>query len=474
MLHLNQLEQAIQEIINRWGIPGLGVGIVESDEIVYSRGFGVQSLETQIPVTPQTIFGVASVSKCFVATAVMQLAEWGKIDLDTPIVQYLPYFRLDDDRCKQITARLILSHTAGMPDMGEEEYNDLVCHPETDDGAAERYVRALSNRKMVGAPGERFAYSNIAYNVLGDLIAKVSGQTFEDYMKEHILLPAGMPDSTFYFLEVARDRLAMPHLRTPEMVVNPVYPYHRADAPSSFLHTTVVDMCHWSIACLNGGEFKGSHILSADQYPLMWTPVAPRNYPPFYEHAGPGWTLGHYQGRKTVSHGGGGFGWTDFLILLPEIKCAAVILCNEESTARENLILAVVDTMLDQEPQVGPLSWMIPINHALRKGGIQAAYECLNDIKASGGKDLIFDEYELDPLIYQLISAGKSSLAIEVLKLNLHAFPDHLGSYLFLARLLLQQAEHAQAEEFLRKAQAISPLNPTVSDLLEQVRNAAL
>lgn len=356
MLHLDKLEKVLQEIITRWGIPGLDVGIVEVEEIVYSHGFGVQSLDTQVPVSPESIFGVASVSKYFVATAVMQLVEQGKIDLDTPIVQYLPYFHLGDDRYTQITVRPILSHTSGMPDMDEVEYEDLIGHHETDAGAAERYVRGLSNRKMVGAPRERFAYSNIAYNVLGDLIAKVSGQTFEDFMKEHVLLPSGMPDSTFFFPEVAKERLAVPHLRSPEMIVNPVYPYHRADAPASFLHSTVIDMSHWSITSLSGGLFNGNRILSADKYPLMWTPAAPRNYPPFYEHAGLGWTLGHYEGWKTVSHGGGGFGWTDFLIMLPEKNCGAVISCNEESSARENIILAVVDTILNREPQAGPVS----------------------------------------------------------------------------------------------------------------------
>jgi CubicO group peptidase (beta-lactamase class C family) len=431
-----QLDLVLQEIIDLWGIPGLGVGIVEGGEITYARGFGVQSLDTQVPVTPESIFGVASVSKCFVAAAVMQLVEQGKIDLDTPIVQYLPYFRLDDERCTHITTRLILSHTSGMPDMDEVEYDELVSHPETDEGAAERFVRGLRSRKMVGAPGERFAYSNIGYNVLGDLISKVSGQTFEGYMKEHLLHPAGMSDSTFFVPEVPAERIAVPHLRIPQMVVNPVYPYHRADAPASFLHTTVIDMCHWSITSLNGGVYNGERILAAEKYGLMWTPVAPRDYPPFYGHAGLGWTLGRYEGWKTVSHGGGGFGWTDFLILLPEKECGAVILCSEESSARENIILAVVDAMLGRAPQAGPISWMIPISQALQAGGIQAAYECAAKIIESRGMSYLFDAYELMPLVYQMAFARKTDLAIEVLKLNQQAFPEHEGSRQLLSRLM--------------------------------------
>ena len=130
MIDANKLDSVLEEIIARWGIPGLGVGIVDEDEIVYAKGFGVQSLETRAPVTPDSIFCVASISKCFVASAVMQLVEQGKLHLDAPLVQYLPYFKLDDERYRQITLRQILSHTSGMPDMDEGEYDELVAHPE--------------------------------------------------------------------------------------------------------------------------------------------------------------------------------------------------------------------------------------------------------------------------------------------------------------------------------------------------------
>ena len=124
-----RLDFVLGEIITRWGVPGLGVGIVENGEIVYARGFGVQSLETQAPVTPDSIFCLASIAKCFVASGIMQLVEQGRLELDAPLIQYLPYFRLDDERYKQITLRQVLSHTSGMPDMDENEYDDLVAHP---------------------------------------------------------------------------------------------------------------------------------------------------------------------------------------------------------------------------------------------------------------------------------------------------------------------------------------------------------
>lgn len=467
-----KLDVVLEEITVHWGIPGLAVGIVENGEIVYARGFGVQSLETQTPVTPDSIFCVASIAKCFVASAILQLIEQGKLELDAPLSQSLPYFRLDDERYRQITLRQVLSHTSGMPDMDENEYDELVAHPEYDDGAAERYVRALSSRKMIAAPGECFAYSNIAYNVLGDLIAKISGQTFEGYMKEHILRPAGMPDSTFYFPDVPRERLAVPHLRAPQMMVNPIYPYHRGDAPASFLHSTVVEMCHWAITSLNRGIYREERILTPASYDLMWTPVAKRGIPPLREEMGLGWSLGHFNGASTVGHGGGGFGWTCFLVLLPEKNSGAIVLCNEESSAHDRAVEAVIHTLLEQEPQPGTVSWMIPITQALQTGGIRAAYACYNEIK--GSPDYFFEENELISLFYQLMSVKKFDLAIEVLELNLHTFPEHLFLYLFLAKNLLRRNDRARAETILQKALVISPEHDAVTDMLVKIQQERL
>jgi CubicO group peptidase (beta-lactamase class C family) len=466
-----KLDKVLKEIATRWGIPGMAVGVVEAGEIIYAGGFGVQSLETNAPITTDSIFCVASIAKCFVANAILQLVEQGQLDLDGTICQYLPYFRLDDERYRQITLRQMLSHTSGMPDMDENEYDELVANPEYDEGAAERYVRGLSNRKMVAAPGERFAYSNIAYNVLGDLISKISGQIFENYMKENILRPSGMPESTFYFPEVPCERLAVPHLRTPGMIVNPLYPYHRADSPSSFLHTTVIEMCHWSITNLNRGVFQNKRILKSSSYDQMWTPIAKRGVPPWRETMGLGWSLGHFEDRQVVGHGGGGFGWTCMLTLFPENNQAVIVLCNEQSSAHELALNASIHAMFGKEPQVGTLSWMIPITEAMEKGGIRAAYDCYENIR--DGKDYFFDEYELISLFYQLMSAKKVDLAEQVLELNLHAYPENSGLKLFMAKNYIHNNKPERAETLLREVLEINPDNLSAKDMLSKIQPGA-
>lgn len=428
-----QLDAVLQEIMVRWGIPGLGVGLVENGRITYARGFGVQSLATGAPVTPDSLFCVASITKIFVATAVMQLVEQGLLDLDAPLLKYLPDFRLDDARLPRVTLGQVLSHTAGLPDSDEAEYDRLVANPEFDDKAPERLMHSLASRRMIADPGERFAYSNIGYDLLGVLIARVSGQTFEDYLLSHVLRPAGMPASALSHLEIPPNRLAVPHLRTPAMIVNPVYPYHRADTPASFLHSSVLEMGNWAIACLSSAAGHGPGLLSPASFEQMWTPMAERGGPPFYEHHGLGWVLGHYEGFKTVSHGGGGFGWTAFFTILPEKNSAAVILCNEESSARSRTLRAAVNVLLGLQPEVGSVSWMVPICQALAQGGIQAARACYAEIKDDPA--YFFDDYDLVSLVYQLQSVQKFELVIQVLEFNLEVFPNHAESQRMLAAL---------------------------------------
>lgn len=467
MFYEKDLDIVLHEIMTRWDIPGMAVGIVEGGEIVHARGFGVQNLETRAPMTRDSVFCVQSISKCFVATAIMQSVEHGRLDLDVPLVQYLPYFQMDDERHRQITIRQALSHTSGMPDMDEREYVELVTHPEFDEGSGERYVHSLRDKRLISSPGERFSYSNIAYNVLGDLLAKVSAKSFESTMQGEILVPSGMSNSTFMLTDIPAHLLAWPHLRSPEMWTNPIYPYHRADAPASFLHTTVVDMCHWCITCLHHGNDGGQGILSPAGYQLMWRPVARRGNPPsMYEEMGLGWNLGHFKNVKTVSHGGGGFGWTAFLLLLPEKDRAACVFCNEESHAHFRVVQAVADALLGHQPQVNTVSWMVPISRALAEGGIGAAYARYSGIKARED-EFYFDEDDLPSLALQLFTAGKIDLAIEVLGLNIHVYPEHIQSYLEQARLYQTKGDIVQARKCLLIVQSIEPGNTSAARLLE-------
>lgn len=416
------LDSALGTIVSNWNIAGLSVGIVKADRSEYTRYFGVKNISTGAPVDRDTIFCIASASKCFVATAITQLVERGSIDLDVPIQWYLPDFTMDDDRCRQITVRHLLCHMSGLPDMDEDEYDIFLADSEDDQDASKRYVAGLQQKRLIATPGERFSYSNIGYNVLGYIIAKVSGIAFEDYMRDHILLQSGMPSSTFSFPEIEKGKLAVPHILIPALAVRPSYPYHRADAPASFLHTTLPDMLNWCRVCLDAGKTTGQRILSSEGYKRMWTPAIEWGFPPLYEFMGLGWTLGHYKGAVTVSHGGMGLGWAAFLTILPEQQCAAFLLCNAETHARSRIIRALLDVILGQAPVSGTISWVVPLSRAYLSGGIQAVYETYHSIRLDNTYS--FDPEDMINLAHQLHSAGNDQTMNEILTFSLSVYPD--------------------------------------------------
>jgi CubicO group peptidase (beta-lactamase class C family) len=239
------------------------------------------------------------------------------------VIKHLPYFRLKDPRYKEITVLQMVTHTSGMLDVTNYHWDK----PEYDDGALERYVRSLDDKTLRWAPGKEFRYSNMAFEVLGDLVAKVSGKSFEDYVEENILKPVGMKSSTLLYKKVERVKLASGYTLTKGEVV-PVahYPYNRAHTPSSNLHSNVEDMARWIVVNLNRGELDGRRILKKATYDVLWKHAAPvpgRNW-----HVGISWFLADSRGAEIVMHSGGDDGFTTHLAFAPALKAGVVMMAN--------------------------------------------------------------------------------------------------------------------------------------------------
>jgi CubicO group peptidase (beta-lactamase class C family) len=318
-----ELEPKINDEISKGHVPGFAIGVVKNGNLIYAKGFGVARLGTNTPVTTKSLFHMASVTKTFVATAIMQLVEQGKIDLDAPLTKYLPYFKLNDERYRDIKIRQMLSHTSGIPDTVDYHWDK----PEYDAGALERYVRSIADEKLVFAPGEKFGYSNTAYEVLGDVVAKVSGESFEDYVQHHILTPLGMKDSTLLVREANAQLLTSPHVfENEKLVVSKVFPYNRAHAPSSTLYSSIDDMSRWAMANLNHGELDGKRILKKETAESMWRPVV--DAPVLKLKEGISWFTTESGGHHFVLHSGGDVGFESLVVLAPDDSIAVVAMSN--------------------------------------------------------------------------------------------------------------------------------------------------
>jgi CubicO group peptidase (beta-lactamase class C family) len=246
-------------------------------------------------------------------------------------------FTLADAHERDITLRHLVSHRSGLPDI--MDWNAIFAKPaEYDDGVLERYVRSLSSLERLSAPGERWSYSGIGYNVLGDVVAKVSGQTLESYLQRHILKPLHMDDTILIIKEDDKKRLASPHMRNEHGVVfvndGFLFPYRRELAPGGPLYSSITDMTRFAALHLNRGELAGTRILPAASYDEMWTPMStvewdfgPSTKSLFVDY-GLGFFIGNIDGRRVVHHIGLDFGYSAAMLLAPDDGIAVVTISN--------------------------------------------------------------------------------------------------------------------------------------------------
>lgn len=324
-----RIEPEIERLMAAHHLPGFAVGAANREGEIYARGFGVARLGGDQPITPLSIFHMASVTKPFVATALMQLAEQGRVSLDARVCDLLPEFRLADPRAGAITVRQMLNHTSGMPDVEDYGWD----RPEYDDEALERYIRSLADQRLIGPPGGQYAYSNTAFEVLGALIARLTGMPFEDAVQAQILGPLGMRYSTLLHRRIDRSLLTSPHIddEAGQVVVSPVFPYNRPHAASSTLTSNVTDMLRWARLNLRRGELDGRRILKESSCAELWKPSSPITGaagPLASARCGLSWFVSELAGHRLVTHSGGDEGFHSHLVLAPDDDLALVAMSN--------------------------------------------------------------------------------------------------------------------------------------------------
>lgn len=419
---VQELDQLVIEIKECFDTPGLAVGVMKDGKVFYKGAHGVQRLDAKDKLTTKSIFHMASVSKPFVATCIVQLVEKGKIDLDEKLTHYLPYFTMADEQYKDITIRHMLVHTSGIPDVKDYEWDK----PQYDDGAAERFARSHASVKLDFTPGEKQSYSNAAFDILCDVIAKASGISFEDYVEQNIFRPVGMVNSTFYHPEVPANIATKGHVLGDSLaiVVSEVYPYNRRHAGSSTLNSNVDDMLRWAEVNLNKGIIDGKRIYSEESYDLLISSQWKFNE---NSHGGLSWFVSKFNGDTKIAHSGGDTGFRSYFAFIPEKKSAIVLMANVNpfwSSDASNLLLK--NTIYNDS-----LKWETPVSHKLRKyiltDGIEKVKEIYQQEKEKSPQEYLVENGLLDDLGYELLERGHHTKAMEVFILNTKLEPDHAG-----------------------------------------------
>ncbi len=319
----NRIEPCISEQMRRWRVPGVAIGVLQDGQTT-TRGYGVASIETEMPVRPDTLFQIGSISKVFTATLAMRLVEAGQLDLDTPIITYLPELNLADEAApRAITLRHLLSHTSGI-------WGDYFDDFGPGDDALEKSVATYHSLRQMTPPGETWSYCNSGFSLAGRVIERVTGQVFEQAMRERVLNPLGLERSFYFAHEAIVYPVAVGHTQvTPgadEHEVARKYPLPRCVAPAGGIISTVGDLLTFAAFHLGDGTAKGERVLSQSSLRTMQTPqTTAANFADEYSL---GWALRTVDGATIVEHGGSTNGFQARLLLVPERHFALAILTN--------------------------------------------------------------------------------------------------------------------------------------------------
>ena len=322
--------------------PGLSLAVMRAGNLLYAKGYGAANLETNTPVTPETVFRVGSISKQFIATAIALLAEEGKLGYDDPLSKFLPLF----PRAHDITLRQMLTHTSGLGNYTETQPpTAFFRQARTDYGDAE-LLAAMANTSPLfkSEPGMAWAYSNTAYVLLGMVVQVVSGEAYGEFLRRRLFEPAGLMNTAVDdAADVVRNRASGYSAKTPTApgtpggIRNAEYISMTFPGAAGAMRSTASDLCRWHAALLGG------RIVKPETLQLMLTPAllkngelpeapvppnAPKDAPREKMRYGFGLATGEFEGHSFVEHDGGIFGFISMLRSYQREKVTVALLMN--------------------------------------------------------------------------------------------------------------------------------------------------
>ena len=344
-----QIDSLTERVLKTFDVPGIAVAVVKDGKLVHAKGYGVRSLNTMKKVDENTLFGVASNSKAFTAAALGMLVDEKKISWDDKVVDYVPGFKLYSPYVTmEFTIRDLLTHRSGMG-LGA---GDLMMFPDSSNFTREDIIHNLRFLKQVAGFRTHYDYDNNLYIVAGEIVAKVSGMSWEDFIDSRILKPLGM-NATAPSMARVKDRsnLIDPHAPVNGKVQALKIDWSETANAAGGIVTNVTDLSKWIIMQMNHGKYgDGKQMFSEEVHEEMWTPqtiIPVRTTPPYNTHFssyGLGWFLSDVKGYKQVSHTGGLAGVVTQVTLLPELQLGIIVLTNQQSGAA---FTAITNTIKD-------------------------------------------------------------------------------------------------------------------------------
>lgn len=326
-INFDELEATVNEELKATNTPGAAVVVISGDQVVFAKGFGVSNVETRTPVTPDTLFRIASTTKMLTAAALLALADQGKIKLDEPIGKYVKGL---SPALSKVTVHQLLTHTAGLRDSASY-------YGPHDDSALAAFVHSWTDDYLIGNPGEVYSYSNIGYGLAAFVLETVTARPFADAINEILFRPLGMPRTTLRPTEAMTYQLSQGHEvlsgQTNPSLVRPFADDSRYWANGG-VFTSAADFARFAIAFVNDGKLEGKQVLSTQVVAKLSTPyvdIPSSNISerPRYAY---GLNVRDYRGVRVLQHGGLRIGFGSLVRFVPEYHFAVIILTNKSDT----------------------------------------------------------------------------------------------------------------------------------------------
>ncbi len=335
-----EIDVLVERTLKTFDVPGIAVCVVKDGKVIHSKGYGVSSLNTKKKVDGNTLFGIASNSKAFTAAAMGILVDEGKVNWNDKVIDYIPEFRMYNSYVtEEFTIKDLMTHRSGLG-LGA---GDLMFWPDSNTFTLKDIIYNLRYLKPVSAFRTKFDYDNLLFIVAGEIIARVSGVSWEEFVETRIMKPLQMNNSAASYKRL-KDFSNVIDAHVPingkiQVVGRDILDYGNA---AGGIYSSINDLSRWVILQMNHGKYGEGlkqQIFSTDASDEMWTPqtILPirgtNSYNTHFGAYGLGWFLSDVKGYKQASHTGGLTGIVTQITLIPELQLGIIVLTNQQSGA---------------------------------------------------------------------------------------------------------------------------------------------
>lgn len=447
----NNIDVFLKGIMSYYGIPGMQIAVIKQGKIVYLSAYGLANVPFSVPVTAKTLFPINSATKCFTGTAIMQLVEAGKINLDDAAEKYLKDL---PEEWRKITVKQLLTHTSGLPDIVDGNKGTMIA--EGEDSIALAKVKKLPMRFL---PGEKSEYNQTNYVLLGQMIERISGKPYTSFIEQGQFVPANMKQSRFGdshdvlpgLSEVYSNNYNRNGLWKRSSELKRVFEeFAIITRPAAGINSTAEELAQWMVALLSG-KFINKTSLNT-----MWTPA-------FHNDGSPaprslGWSVSGKGQHPAVSGSGG---MRSAFSYYPNEDLGVIILTNLRGASPEKFIEQVAGFYIPQlHPYTGNAlqSAAKTMHQQLLKKGFGKIADVYTDLKQKDA-DFKLSESAVNEWGYMLLQTGHTDEAIEVLKFNIKLYPGSVNVYDSLGEAYMTKGNKEKAIENYTRCLQLQPEN---------------